>query len=219
MPIRRPIDLDPEFQGRVLPRHDLREPAFRRYEDLIAKAATQRQLLITLFDLPMGLTGRRTSCKTFCARFADAKLGYKRYHYKSYLVPKSFDVDNLIAYELNDATVVIRNYALSPCPLAPVLSSDHDTLLRIIKELPSWTSGSQMPVKVVSDIDLAWLRSLENTHHFVVSEKNDTDFVTLHYDAPSADVDVVIDDPTLAAELKAMMDGGNEPPASAVPPS
>lgn len=204
--MRRPIeDLDPQFQGKILPRHDLREPAFRRYENCIAKAATQRQLILSFLELPMGLTGKRASCKTFVARFADAKLGYKRYGYKSYLIPKNFDVDNLVAYEMTQDSVVIRNYALSTAPIVPILSSDHETIMRIIRDLPNWLVGSRVTVKLVDAADYDWLRSLESAHNIIVYDRDDNDFASFAYSPPTPGL-LEINDPDLAAQLKAMND-------------
>lgn len=210
--MRRPADLDPILQGRVKPRHDLREPAFRRYENVMAKAATMRQLILQSFELPIGLTGRRPSAKTFVARFTDAKLGFKRYGYKTYLIPKGFDVDNLVAYEMNDDSVVIRNYALSTSPIVPIVSTDRTTIMLIIKDLPNWLPGCSVTVKIACDEDFTWLRSLETPHRIVVSDKDANDFVTFSYDQP-VKADFVVDDPALEAQIREMMkDTSDSPP-------
>lgn len=89
----------------ILPRFDLREPAFRRYESFIAKACKgSYELRPTEFDEPR-------SARTFCMRFRDAVLAFKRYGYFSDAIPKGYNIDNIRALETTRGTVLLENLA------------------------------------------------------------------------------------------------------------
>lgn len=86
----------------ILPRKDLREPAFRKYRHHIEMAARCHLHTIP----PYELGGR--SASTWVQRFTDAKTGYKRYHYQCDL-PLNFNIDFLVARECADGSVTIIN--------------------------------------------------------------------------------------------------------------
>ena len=72
---------------RLLPRVDLREEAFRRFEKLIAKACVNREIEVT----PDMVEGRRMlSTKSFCTRFRDALRGHMMFAYPSILIPHGY---------------------------------------------------------------------------------------------------------------------------------
>lgn len=83
-------------------RKDLREPAFRRYEPFIARAA--KESFIIERDAMLGL-----SQATFTARFRDALLAFDKYHYASTVIPVDFHIRDVIALPLADGRVQIRN--------------------------------------------------------------------------------------------------------------
>lgn len=64
----------------ALPRFDLREKAFRRYEKYIAQACQDVVIMHPFLDLGI-------KQDSFVARFKDAVLGYLRYRYDSKVIP------------------------------------------------------------------------------------------------------------------------------------
>jgi hypothetical protein len=94
----------------ALPRTDLREPAFRRYEQHIAAALKGS----TIID-PAPL-----KAVTFCARFKDACLGFEKYGYASDVIPTGAWLRVIKPLELPDGKVLLQNRALPPAaPAAP----------------------------------------------------------------------------------------------------
>lgn len=91
--------LSPMNTPPVRPRRDLREPAFRRYEALISKACGG-----SFIHRPQG-----QSAATFIARFYDARLAFRRYHYKSYQILSSYPLERIKLFELEDGRVFIQN--------------------------------------------------------------------------------------------------------------
>ena len=86
-----------------LPRKDLREEAFRKYEQDIALGCKGSYVLDPRkFSRPM-------KAASYVARFTDAKRGYRVYGYQSELIPKNYDLDRVRAFELSDGTVQISN--------------------------------------------------------------------------------------------------------------
>lgn len=88
-----------------LPRRDLREEAFRRYESAIAEGCVHS---FTLDPKQYSKYGKMTPL-TFICRFHDAILGYRRFNYPSTLIPKDFDVTKLHAVEIFGGLVEIIN--------------------------------------------------------------------------------------------------------------
>lgn len=86
-----------------MPRKDLLEPAFRRYEKLIARAIEQDYVVD-----PKEL-GTRMNARTFVARFNDAKRGYTLYGYESQLIPKAFNLMFIKAVVGKNGMVLIYN--------------------------------------------------------------------------------------------------------------
>ena len=91
-----------------LPRRDLREPAFRRYEKLLARA-TLESFITNPFD--------GQSATTFIARWHDAVRGFKLYKYSSALVPHTYNFSvNVKLTELSNGAVQVSN------PMADMLA-------------------------------------------------------------------------------------------------
>lgn len=77
-------------------RVDLREPACRRFEVVMTKAVLEGEVEVNPRDFGDG----KWSARTFCARFADAKKGFKDYHYNLAFEPEK--LTHLKAVELNN---------------------------------------------------------------------------------------------------------------------
>jgi hypothetical protein len=85
-----------------LPRPDLREPAFRRYEIYISKIVNEGSFIcFPQYDMHI-------KPRTFIARFRDAILGFQRYHYDSFVIPKDANLNDLICVERSDGSVSVR---------------------------------------------------------------------------------------------------------------
>lgn len=100
-----------------LPRRDLREAAFRKYEQYIAKALTERVFYIdtrTAFGADdFGENYKRPMlAATFCLRFNDAKLGFKRYGYQSNLIPRHANLACIKPTEYDMYTIAINNISI-----------------------------------------------------------------------------------------------------------
>ena len=158
MPICYPaIMLNYDLPSNALPRHDLREVAFRKYEPYIAAACNGS----TTFDpAKLGLKPR-----TFIARFNDAVLGLTRYHYKSNYVPTSFDFKHLHLHELTDGQVYVKNTLIRD-----VLSaSNHDAVMALAQRLTAKTEFGSWKISFATADERAWLLSLNRTHGLDVS--------------------------------------------------
>jgi hypothetical protein len=156
-----------DYSPLELPRPDLREPAFRRYEPLIAKAIKSHQTVFTYADFPVGAKKVVKTARTFISRFSDAKLAYKRYRYQSSSIPTSFDLSNLVCTELQDGSVLVRNHAYSTTPRSMLLSSDHVTLKSLAERLANSTLSGPISIQVNPDTlstDLVFLQSLEDQY-------------------------------------------------------
>ena len=108
------------FPSNTLPRYDLRETAFRRYEALIAEACRGS---FTYDPFIMGIKPR-----TFVARFRDAILGYKRYGYESFVIPKDFNLDSITCVELTDGRVHIRRMVFDNQPSYKTCPTDESVI-------------------------------------------------------------------------------------------
>lgn len=95
-----------------LPRYDLREPAFRRYERYIQRATERSYIINPREELNL-------SPNTFILRFRDAITGFKRYHYSS-TIPKDFEFKRIRLRETDNGEVLVENI-LAPLPSAGVI--------------------------------------------------------------------------------------------------
>lgn len=95
--------------AKPLPRYDLREPAFRRYERYIARACEQDMLVIDVSKDRVTAGERIITARSFCLRFRDAVMGYLRYHYKSDMIPPGYPVNLLKCMEVGQFHVRIEN--------------------------------------------------------------------------------------------------------------
>lgn len=100
---------DPNLGFPLAPRFDLREPAFRKYEQYIADACNNGTFTITPRLPDKGGNLKLVKAKTFISRFSDAKLAFVKYGYQSELIPVNYDLSVIKAKELEDGRVVIIN--------------------------------------------------------------------------------------------------------------
>lgn len=117
----------------ALPRFDLREKPFRKFERYIARAMNETYEIDPFMELKL-------KAHSFVVRFKDAILGFKRYKYDSMLLNQSMDFDCIKLYELPTGWVRVINTNLA-VPLGGSSSSellhcvrDRDKLLAIAKE-------------------------------------------------------------------------------------
>lgn len=96
--------------NKTLPRFELREPAFRRLEPIIARAAMKSGTLTLNPKTDLLEYGVSMNPHSFALRFRDAILGMKRYGYKSTLIPSNFDLSKLkVKEDVNGLRVHIEN--------------------------------------------------------------------------------------------------------------
>lgn len=117
----------------ILPRYDLREKQCRRYEQIIATAATQGSVEVDpaiWTQSPRGMQAR-----TLALRIQDAILGFKTYHYPSTAIPAGFDFKSLRAFETADGKVRLVNRAMATVARAIVTMSPHASNLAAIETL------------------------------------------------------------------------------------
>jgi len=95
-------DIQPYRGGEVktLPRYDLQERAFRKYEAAIAEACKGSVVITPPIKM---------SAYSYMVRFRDACLGYRRYGYKSDMIPPGYDLTMLKPEVCADGKVLIRN--------------------------------------------------------------------------------------------------------------
>lgn len=94
------------------PRKDLCEPAFRRYEKMIAKGIVEDYIVD-----PKELSARMNA-RTFVARFNDAKRGYMLYGYKSEWIPKGYNVTFVkAAVGMNEKVLVYNEFGKTKAEL------------------------------------------------------------------------------------------------------
>jgi len=88
----------------ALPRPDLQEPAFRKYERYIARALERSYRIDPMIEL-------HVTPRTFIARFKDAILGFQRYNYTSTSIPRSaaMSLRSIRLFELAGGEVEVRN--------------------------------------------------------------------------------------------------------------
>jgi len=100
-----------------LPRRDLTETAFRKYEHVIARGCVED------FEHDTGAM----SAYTFIARFNDAKLGFRRYGYESKAIPEDADVTLVQAKPISEFCVYIFNHARAKKGIAlPITREKYD---------------------------------------------------------------------------------------------
>jgi len=106
-------------QNQDLPRFDLREPAFRKYERVISKALESTEIIVD--PRSVAAEGRPMNAYTFCRRFKDACSAFRRFGYASQLISRSQDLGVLRVSETAQGQVRIRNmskFSLAPSALA-----------------------------------------------------------------------------------------------------
>jgi len=152
---------------KTLPRRDLRPEAFAKYEPYMAQAIIKGHLVVPPWEFPSSKRKPMKSASTFICRFQDAKTAYRRFGYKSSLIPKDFNMDNLTICELADGGVLIENMQYSGQKgAAPILSSDHTMILALAGKIKRGElhTNTRIPIKMMDetyDIDLKFIEDLQ----------------------------------------------------------
>lgn len=162
-----------------LPRRDLREPAFRKYEPFIAKACSQSYYLTPKSDPSI-----KCSSATFAARFRDAILAKKRYNYHSNLIPSTFDLSKIEVFEFLDGRVLIQNKTESIAPIEPVKEQGitEQTVIALMKKIASKVVLSEeLTVSGVEELGrvLSWAANHKEIDCMVVAQNGNALFYTL----------------------------------------
>jgi len=92
----------------ILPRLELREPAFRKYEYFLAKAV-QGSYRISAEEVRAMGTTKPMNNRTFKLRITDAKTAFERFGYKSKRIPPGYPMRNVKFYETEDGGVQCIN--------------------------------------------------------------------------------------------------------------
>ena len=114
----------------ILPRPDLQEPAFRKYERFISRACFD-EIIID----PSNCFKRPMSAQSFCNRFRDATRAYRLFKYKSDLIPKDFDTTQLKCFALANGSVLVKAPALTKisCPkISNTASASNESEVRAL---------------------------------------------------------------------------------------
>ncbi len=141
------------------PRFDLREKAFRRYEDVISRAVKQSFIIpLKAFDVKQ---------HTLYCRIKDAILGKKRYKYNSMVIPDTFDLDSLKVMELADGRVAIVNTPYEKSRLAKPTypASDHERIAWLIRQMAANQIPPGVEVTYSTPEELAWLEQYERDNN------------------------------------------------------
>jgi hypothetical protein len=175
----------------VVPRFDLREPAFRKYEAFIAQACKGT---IEVDPAERGMTA-----KTFRARFMDAVLAFKRYRYPSEIILSTYNVDDIQALELVSGKVRLWNPradAIGSARDSMLKASDRESILTMIKVYDEWVWDEE---KALRDRDSAfpqpstfnvafssaeernWLSSLGDTHPVAIRVTKEPNIFNVSY--------------------------------------
>jgi hypothetical protein len=146
-----------EFDPTVLPRFDLREEAFKKYELVISEACKTNELCID----PKTIFARSLKPHSFITRFHDAILGYLRYGYSSEYLDPSFNYSALKAFETPDGQVLIRNSEFGHSSFSRLSADNPEKLVATLLNLRA-TKGEipmQTPVHFSSPEQLEWLKA------------------------------------------------------------
>ena len=141
-----------------VPRSDLREKAFRKYERYINRALHETYELDPGVELQM-------KPATFIARFKDAILGFQRYRYSSILFTQDADFNAIRLYELPTGYVRIINTTVLAAINSPKVlraAKDRDAILAIAKEYHYRSREDQTFITYDNATEHAWLISLPN---------------------------------------------------------
>lgn len=177
-------DQDPNER---LPRPELTEPAFRRFEHIIARVAVERTFHIPPALFPAGKSSarKRMSSTTFCSRFRDALLAYKLYKYTSMQIPRGCDLSAVRCFQNRNGSVTVENelagVGIIQTAVAVDLNKpsfyhakDRDTILTLINEMqkPTTIIGTSHDIHYDTPTERDWLLSNGGTLASVVDGEN-----------------------------------------------
>lgn len=124
-----------DWKSRVLPRVDLRESAFRKYEHYIAMACQGSYELDVRKEM-------KNTARTFMVRFADAKRGFKLFGYLSSKIPHGYELRNITVKELEGDKVMVVN------EVADAESKRKRKEQEKVKQAKMWLSADGMTLMV-----------------------------------------------------------------------
>jgi len=161
-----------------LPRYDLREQAFRRYERYIAMACSE---MVFILDLKKEFerAGRRApSPRTFALRFRDAIIGYLTYHYESDTIPANATgyLDKIRVEELDGGRVRILNPGrelMLTMDKNTYSATQQDRVIELFEKLHDRTLDGKFYVRYDSPEQLKWLLSLNDKYDVSVKIEGD----------------------------------------------
>lgn len=144
-----------------LPRADLREPAFRKYEAFIA-AACKGSIVLN------PLEGQTST--TFQARIRDAILGYKRYKYVSKLIPINYPLHQLKVIPLNNGQVRINNFMQDQAngAFASAVSSVKQPIIPEVTNREAWLQFVQDKVENGFDAPFIFRYYTDEDRQFII---------------------------------------------------
>lgn len=147
----------------ALPRWDLRENAFRKYERYINRA------LHETYELDPGVE-MNMKADTFVCRFKDAILGFKRYRYKSILFGPDADFNSIKLYALPTGWVRVVNTTFTAAVNTPKVlqaSRDREEIIAIAKEYHAHSRDDQTFISYDSPTERAWLIGLGENEYSI----------------------------------------------------
>ena len=145
-----------------LPRHDLREPAFRKYEPLLALAI--KQTVIIHADRFPGMRASSIVC-----RLRDAIVAKKRYSYTSDSIPHDYNWSNIRIRELTNQRVILSNLLYDRKLSSPdVLNANNpDGVIALLRSMLAYTVADKQFIRFDTDADKQSLFAIERSPEFM----------------------------------------------------
>lgn len=139
----------------LLPRADLREKAFRKYEPFLTQALAQPEG----FWNPSTAFERPIRAATFISRFRDAALALRRYHYKT-SIPQDATFDHIVLAEDIAGNVFFVNTRLNPTDTKQSLAvADKAAIIDLFIKLEGELRGQCFLLTTASQEEVDWLVS------------------------------------------------------------
>jgi hypothetical protein len=149
---------------KLKPRPQLTEESFRRFERFIALGLRQAETIVDPSEVDL-------AASSFCARFADAKLAYRRYNYKPKMFPVGTNIGDIHAYALADGRVLLRNKAYEASTSGALHASDYDACRKAAVDLASGRLSGPISILSGSKLDHDRLKALEKEFDVAVGEE------------------------------------------------
>lgn len=117
------------------------------------------------------------SPQTFTIRFNDAKLAYKRYAYKSELIPKEADLDNIKVYHLLSGEISIVNKHIAQAQSTQRMKSntlcvanDKDRIAELASKLSTREQSGKFRIAYATPEERTWLYDLFKTNDIFIED-------------------------------------------------